>query len=177
MKKAPPWTNSLAATNTKPRLWWVACTIFGGQPQYKLCWARALLQIGWALARVQTVLSSLTNWLMTNIRGWPLLSTLALTLACWPGRHSLCRRKSLRDRLLAHFATRTSPFSVSPHEKIHGNLKTKPCFSTTVIIEESKEPKLSFRPSLLNCFPMEYKFAGHFSKKIEKHQFIRSSFT
>ena len=47
-------------------------------------------------------------------------------------------------------------FSVSPHEKIHGNLKTQPHFFTTVIIEESKEPKLSFRPSLLNCFPMEY---------------------
>ena len=107
MKKAPPWTSSLAAT--KPWLWWVACTFLGGQPLTNC----VELELEYKLVDffLQTVLSwsSLTNWLMTNIRGWPLLSTLALTLACWPGRHSLCRRKSLRDRLPAHFATRTSP--------------------------------------------------------------------
>ena len=53
-----------------------------------------------------------TNWLMTNIRGWPLVSTLALTLHS-TARHSFSRRKSLRDRSLSGRTslapTRTSP--------------------------------------------------------------------
>ena len=161
MKKAPPWTSSLAAT--KPWLWWVPCTIFGGHwaAPYKLCLARARVQIGWW----QTSAAGRYS------RPWP-----------W---HSPAGPVAIHCAAGSPFVTvsqLTSPpehpqFSVFPHEKIHGNLKTKPCFSTTMIIEESKEPKLSFPPSLLNCFPMEYKFAGHFSKKIEKHQFISSSFT
>ena len=62
-----------------------------------------------------------TNWLMTNIRGWPLVSTLALTLRT--ARHSFSRRKSLRDRRLfaaVRSTTRTSPLlpqSLSLHDQ------------------------------------------------------------
>ena len=106
IKKAPPWTSSLAAT--KPRLWWVACTILGGHwtAPHKLCWARARVQIGW--------------WQTSSpgrySRPWP-----------W---HSPAGPVAIHCAAGSPFVTvsqLTSPpehpqFSVFPHEKIHGNL-------------------------------------------------------
>ena len=112
MKKAPPWTRSLAAT--KPRLWWVACTILSGHwaAPYKLCSARARVQIGWW----QTSAAGRYS------RPWP-----------W---HSPAGPVAIHCAAGSPFVTvsqLTSPpehpqFSVFPHEKIHGNLKTKPFF-------------------------------------------------
>ena len=70
------------------------------------------------------VLGLSTNWLMTNIRGWPLDPTLAVTLPRAPTRHSFLRRKSLLVTgsglcCPPHFeATRTSRLRLS----FHGNL-------------------------------------------------------
>ena len=64
---------------------WIFCQVYFGQnlwrsrndeesrshPPKPVCWPSSLCRGFW---------SGSTNWLMTNIRGWPLVSTLALTL-------------------------------------------------------------------------------------------------
>ena len=138
MKKAPPWTSSLG---------YQALTLMS-----------CLYNFRWALWQPLTNCVELELFVQI---GWWQTSAAGRYSRPWPW-HSPAGPVAIHCAAGSPFVTvsqLTSPpehpqFSVSPHEKIHGNLKTKPCFSTTMIIDESKESKLSFRPSLLNCFPM-----------------------